>query len=26
LRMALARSEMWMPVADAMHRLGVRLL
>ena len=26
LRYALARSEMWMPVADAMHRLGVRLL
>jgi len=26
LRMALARSEMWMPVADAMHRLGVRIL
>ena len=26
LRMALARSEMWTPVADAMHRLGVRLL
>jgi hypothetical protein len=26
LRMALARSEMWMPVADAMHRLGLRLL
>jgi hypothetical protein len=26
LRMALARSEMWMPVADAMHRLGVRML
>jgi hypothetical protein len=26
LRHALARSEMWIPVADAMHRLGVRML
>ena len=25
LRMALARSEIWMPVADSMHRLGVRI-